>query len=164
MITRNEMLAAVTARDPQQDGKFFYSVKTTGVYCRPSCAARTARPENVAFHLTAADAERAGFRPCKRCKPDQPSLAERQAAKVAELCRFIESAAEIPSLDELAQRAGISPYHLHRVFKDATGLTPKAYAAAHRAKRMRHELDRSDTVRVTAPMAGSMRSPISCSA
>jgi AraC family transcriptional regulator of adaptative response/methylated-DNA-[protein]-cysteine methyltransferase len=146
MITRNEMLAAVTARDPQQDGKFFYSVKTTGVYCRPSCAARTARPENVAFHLTAADAERAGFRPCKRCKPDQPSLAERQAAKVAELCRFIESAAEIPSLDELAQRAGISPYHLHRVFKDATGLTPKAYAAAHRAKRMRHELDRSDTV------------------
>jgi AraC family transcriptional regulator of adaptative response/methylated-DNA-[protein]-cysteine methyltransferase len=146
MITRNEMLAAVTARDPQQDGKFFYSVKTAGVYCRPSCAARTARPENVAFHLSAADAERAGFRPCKRCKPDQPSLAERQAAKVAELCRFIESAAEIPSLDELAQRAGISPYHLHRVFKDATGLTPKAYAAAHRAKRMRHELDRSDTV------------------
>jgi AraC family transcriptional regulator of adaptative response/methylated-DNA-[protein]-cysteine methyltransferase len=140
------MLAAVVARDPQQDGKFFYSVKTTGVYCRPSCSARRARPENVAFHLTAADAERAGFRPCKRCKPDQASRAQQQAAKVAELCRFIESAAEIPSLDELAKRAGMSPYHLHRVFKQITGLTPKAYAAAHRAKRVRHELDRSDTV------------------
>jgi len=79
MVTRNEMLAAaivsdprwaaVAARDGRQDGKFFYSVKTTGVYCRPSCAARPARPQNVAFHLTAADAERAGFRPCKRCKP-----------------------------------------------------------------------------------------------
>ena len=140
------MLAAVTARDPQHDGKFFYSVKTTGVYCRPSCAARTARPENVAFHLTTADAERAGFRPCKRCKPDQASPAKQQAARIGELCRFIESAAEIPSLDELAKRAGMSPYHLHRVFKEITGLTPKAYATAHRAKRIRQELGRSDTV------------------
>jgi AraC family transcriptional regulator of adaptative response/methylated-DNA-[protein]-cysteine methyltransferase len=140
------MLAAVAARDPQHDGRFFYSVKTTGVYCRPSCAARPARPENVAFHLTSADAERAGFRPCKRCKPGQASLAEERAAKVAELCRFIESAAAIPSLEELAQRAGMSPYHFHRVFKEATGLTPKAYGVAHRARRVRHELDRSDTV------------------
>jgi AraC family transcriptional regulator of adaptative response/methylated-DNA-[protein]-cysteine methyltransferase len=146
MATRNEMLAALAIRDPQQDGRFFYSVKTTGVYCRPSCAARAARPENVAFHLTAADAERAGFRPCKRCKPDQPSPAKQQAARMAELCRFIENASEIPSLDELAQRAGMSPHHLHRVFKDVTGVTPKAYAAAHRARRVRHELDRSDTV------------------
>src|SRR3989454_8198665 len=116
MVTRKEISAAATvsdprwaevlARDPKADGKFVYSVRTTGVYCRPSCAARTARPENVAFHLTAADAERAGFRPCKRCKPDQASPAKQQAVKVAELCRFIESAAEIPSLDELAQRAG----------------------------------------------------------
>jgi AraC family transcriptional regulator of adaptative response/methylated-DNA-[protein]-cysteine methyltransferase len=146
MATRNEMLAALAIRDPQQDGRFFYSVKTTGVYCRPSCAARAARPENVAFHLTAADAERAGFRPCKRCKPDQPSPAKQQAARMAELCRFIENASEIPSLDELAQRAGMSLHHLHRVFKDVTGVTPKAYAAAHRARRVRHELDRSDTV------------------
>jgi AraC family transcriptional regulator of adaptative response/methylated-DNA-[protein]-cysteine methyltransferase len=146
MITRNEMLAAVAARDASQDGNFFYSVRTTGVYCRPSCAARAARPENVAFHLTAAEAERAGFRPCKRCKPDQPSPVKQQAAKVAELCRFIESAAEIPSLDELAKRAGMSPYHLHRVFKEATGVTPKAYAAAHRAKRVRQELKSSGTV------------------
>jgi AraC family transcriptional regulator of adaptative response/methylated-DNA-[protein]-cysteine methyltransferase len=156
MVSRNEVLAAaivsdprwasVAARDGQQDGKFFYSVRTTGVYCRPSCAARRARPQNVAFHLTAADAERAGFRPCKRCKPDQVALAAQQAAKVADLCRFIEGAEHPLTLDELAARAGLSAYHLHRVFKQITGLTPKGYASAARAKRMRRELGQSDTV------------------
>ena len=156
LSTKTEMLAtatvsdprwaAVVARDPKADGKFFYSVKTTGVYCRPSCAARTARPENVAFHLTAADAEQAGFRPCKRCKPDQPPLAEQHAAQVAELCRLIENAEQVMSLEELANQAGLSAYHLHRVFKAVTGLTPRAYAAAHRAKRVRTELGRSGTV------------------
>ncbi|MDQ3197233.1 MAG: bifunctional DNA-binding transcriptional regulator/O6-methylguanine-DNA methyltransferase Ada [Pseudomonadota bacterium] len=138
--------AAVVARDPRADGKFFYSVRTTGVYCRPSCASRPARPENIAFHLTAADAERAGFRPCKRCEPDQPPLAEQHAAKIAELCRWIESAGQVPSLEELARHAGLSPYHLHRVFKAATGLTPRTYAAAHRARRVRAELDSTTTV------------------
>jgi AraC family transcriptional regulator, regulatory protein of adaptative response / methylated-DNA-[protein]-cysteine methyltransferase len=138
--------AAVVARDPGADGKFFYSVKTTGVYCRPSCAARTPRPENVEFHATAADAERAGFRPCKRCRPGQPPLAAEHAARVTELCRFIENAEHMPGLDELAKRAGLSAYHLHRVFKSVTGLTPKAYAAAHRARRVRTELDRCSTV------------------
>lgn len=138
--------AAVLSRDPEADGQFVYSVKTTGVYCRPSCAARTARPENVAFHPTAADAERAGFRPCKRCRPDQFPLAERHAARVAELCRFIENAEEAPSLQELASHAGLNPYHLHRLFKAVTGVTPKAYAAAHRAKRVRSELERRSTV------------------
>src|SRR3989454_6315448 len=142
MVTRKEISAAATvsdprwaavlARNPKADGKFVYSVKSTGVYCRPSCAARTARPENVAFHATPGDAERAGFRPCKRCKPDQLSLAGQHAAKVAELCRFIENAEELPTLDELAQRAGSSAYHLHRVFKDVTGLTPKAYRSEER--------------------------------
>jgi AraC family transcriptional regulator, regulatory protein of adaptative response / methylated-DNA-[protein]-cysteine methyltransferase len=156
MSTKIEMLAAaivgdprwaaLVARDPQADGKFFYSVKTTGVYCRPSCAARTPRPENVGFHLTAADAERAGFRPCKRCKPDQPRLAEQHAAQIAELCRLIENAEQVPSLEELANHAALSAYYLHRVFKAVTGLTPKAYAAAHRAKRVRAELGRSSTV------------------
>ncbi len=138
--------AAVVARDSDADGTFFYSVKTTGVYCRPSCAARLARPENVQFHVTRADAEQAGFRPCKRCKPDQAPLAEQQAAKVAEICRVIEDAETVPSLDALAAQAGLSTYHFHRVFKAITGLTPKGYAAAHRAKRVRDELDRSDTV------------------
>src|SRR5262245_24287608 len=79
--------AAVVARDPSADGQFYYSVATTGVYCRPSCAARLARPEHVEFHATRADAERAGFRPCKRCKPDQPALAEQHAVTVARICR-----------------------------------------------------------------------------
>jgi len=138
--------AAVVARDASADGSFVYSVRTTGVYCRPSCGARTPRPENVAFHATTADAERAGFRPCKRCKPDQAPLAVRQAAMVADLCRRIEAADRTPSLDELAKHAAISVHHLHRVFKAATGLTPRAYAAAHRAKRVRAELDRGASV------------------
>ena len=138
--------AAVLARDPSADGRFVYSVATTGVYCRPSCAARRARPEHVAFHATTTDAERAGFRPCLRCRPDRPPRVEQHAATVARLCRLIESADEAPGLDALAQQAGLSVYHLHRVFKAATGLTPKAYAAAHRARRVRAELGRSDTV------------------
>ena len=138
--------AAVIARDLAADGAFLYSVRTTGVYCRPSCAARQARPEHVAFHLTAADAERAGFRPCLRCRPDLPPRVEQHAATVARLCRFIENAEQAPSLEALAAEAGLSVYHLHRVFKAATGLTPKAYAAAHRVRRVRAELDRRGTV------------------
>jgi AraC family transcriptional regulator of adaptative response/methylated-DNA-[protein]-cysteine methyltransferase len=138
--------AAVAARDAGADGQFFYSVATTGVYCRPSCAARPARPENVAFHPTRAAAEQAGFRPCKRCKPDQPSLAKQHARRVAELCRLIESAEQVPTLEELADQAGLSTFHVHRVFKAVTGLTPREYAAAHRTKRVRKELDRSGTV------------------
>jgi AraC family transcriptional regulator, regulatory protein of adaptative response / methylated-DNA-[protein]-cysteine methyltransferase len=134
----------VAARDPQ--AKFYYSVKTTGVYCRPSCAARLARPENVQFHLTCEDAEKAGFRPCKRCKPDQASRVEQHAEKIASACRLIESSETPPSLELLAQRAGLSTYHFHRVFKAATGLTPKEYAAAHRDNLVRKSLHKSDTV------------------
>lgn len=138
--------AAVVAHDRRADEVFWYSVRTTGVYCRPSCPARTARRENVAFHLTRADAERAGFRPCKRCRPTEVSLESRQAAAVAKACRLIEEAEEQPNLDALAEAAGMSRYHFHRVFKATTGVTPKAYAAARRAERVRDELGRSETV------------------
>ncbi len=138
--------AVVLARDPAADGRFFYSVRTTGVYCRPSCPSRTARPENVAFHATAKDAERAGFRACKRCRPDRPSLAESHAGIVADLCRYIEAAEQPPTLQQLARRAGISAYHLHRLFKSVTGVTPKEYAAAHRTRRLQHELRQRGTV------------------
>ncbi len=138
--------ASVVARDPGADGTFYYSVKTTGVYCRPSCAARLARPENIRFHTTSADAEQAGFRPCKCCKPNQSSLIEQNAAKVTQVCRLIEESEDVPSLEELANHAGVSTYHFHRVFKAITGLTPREYAAAHRAKRVRNELGRSGTV------------------
>src|SRR5260370_11993538 len=136
--------ASVVARDPQ--AKFYYSVKTTGVYCRPSCAARLARPENVQFHRTCEDAEKAGFRPCKRCKPDQASPVEQHAEKIASACRLIESSETPPSLELLAHHVGLSTYYFHRVFKAATGLTPKGYAAAHRANLVRKSLNKSDTV------------------
>ena len=137
---------AVERRDRAADGTFVYSVRTTGVYCRPSCASRLARRENVAFHATCADAERAGFRPCKRCRPNEASLAERQAVAVANACRLIEEAEELPSLDTLARAAGLSRFHFHRVFKAVTGVTPKVYADAHRGKRVRAELTQTDTV------------------
>jgi AraC family transcriptional regulator, regulatory protein of adaptative response / methylated-DNA-[protein]-cysteine methyltransferase len=137
---------AVRRRDKDADGKFFYSVRTTGVYCRPSCAARLPLRENVRFHASCAAAEKAGFRPCKRCRPNAPALADRRAAAIAKACRLIETAESLPDLDALAAAAGMSRFHFHRIFKAATGVTPKAYAAAHRAERMRAELPRSATV------------------
>jgi AraC family transcriptional regulator of adaptative response/methylated-DNA-[protein]-cysteine methyltransferase len=144
-ITENDpRWAAVVARDPEAN--FYYSVKTTGVYCRPGCAARLARPENVQFYRTCEDAENAGFRPSKRCKPNQISLVEQHARMIASACRLIESSETPPTLELLAQNAGMSAYHFHRVFKSATGLTPKGYAAAHRANLVRESLNKSDTV------------------
>ena len=138
--------AAVLARDASADGTFFYGVRTTGVYCRPSCASRRPKADHVMFFGTPAAAELAGYRPCLRCKPDQPSLAAQHGAKVAAACRLIETAERPPSLAELARAAALSPFHFHRIFRAATGLTPKAYAAAHRAKRLRTELRRTGTV------------------
>jgi AraC family transcriptional regulator of adaptative response/methylated-DNA-[protein]-cysteine methyltransferase len=136
----------VAARDAAADGKFYYSVATTGVYCRPSCSARLARPENVCFHDTREEAERAGFRPCKRCKPDQAGMARQYAEKIASVCRLIEKSEEPPNLKQLAERAGWSVSHFHRLFKVMTGVTPAQYAAGQRAARVRRELHGSDTV------------------
>jgi AraC family transcriptional regulator of adaptative response/methylated-DNA-[protein]-cysteine methyltransferase len=138
--------ASVVGRDAAFDGRFFYSVETTGVYCRPSCGARRPNRANVRFHETAADAERAGFRPCKRCKPTEPSILQHHAKKVREACRLIETAEEELRLGDLAEAVGLSPYHFHRIFKAALGVTPKAYATAKRNKRMREELGRGGTV------------------
>jgi AraC family transcriptional regulator of adaptative response/methylated-DNA-[protein]-cysteine methyltransferase len=146
--------AAVVRRDPAADGAFDYSVATTGVYCRPSCAARQPRRENVAFHDSCAAAERAGFRPCRRCRPNEPSLAQRHAAAVASACRMIEHAEEPPTLEALAAAAGLSTYHFHRLFKAATGVTPKAYASAHRTRRVQQELGRAPTVTAAIYDAG----------
>jgi len=137
--------AKVMARDTASDGQFVYSVKSTGVYCRPSCAARLANPANVRFHLTPAAAQAEGFRACKRCKPDLGCEAP-HAAKVAEAARRIAASEETPSLTSLAKRAGLSPHHFHRVFKAITGLTPKDYAAAYRGNKVRAELRKSASV------------------
>jgi AraC family transcriptional regulator of adaptative response/methylated-DNA-[protein]-cysteine methyltransferase len=145
-IEHDPRWTALAARSVAADGTFFYSVRTTGVYCRPSCGARLPRPENVRFHATREEAELAGFRPCKRCRPDRASLAEQHAATVTEICRLIETSSRVPALDALAARAGMSPFHFHRVFKGVTGLTPRAYAAAHRGERVRRELGKAPTV------------------
>jgi AraC family transcriptional regulator, regulatory protein of adaptative response / methylated-DNA-[protein]-cysteine methyltransferase len=137
---------AVQRRDPRAEGHFFYAVLTTGVYCRPTCAARLPRRENVRFYQRRAEAERAGYRPCKRCRPDGEAPAAQQAEMIAKACRAIETAETVPSLATLAAEAGISRFHFHRLFKEATGVTPKAYAAAHRAERMRRDLPHSATV------------------
>jgi AraC family transcriptional regulator of adaptative response/methylated-DNA-[protein]-cysteine methyltransferase len=145
---------ALRRRDPAADEAFLYSVATTGVYCRPSCAARPARPENVAFHATCAEAERAGFRPCRRCRPDQPPRAVREAALVADACRAIEAAEEPPTLAALAASAALSPHHFHRLFRRIAGVTPKAYAAAHRQRRVQQELAAGSAVTAALYDAG----------
>jgi AraC family transcriptional regulator of adaptative response/methylated-DNA-[protein]-cysteine methyltransferase len=144
---RDPRWTAVVGRDASADGTFYYSVRTTGVYCRPSCAARRARPENVQFHSSCRDAELAGFRPCKRCKPNQAAGAVQQnAMRIARVCRLIERAQKRLPLETLAVHAGMSLYHFHRTFKSVTGLTPAKYAAAHRSRRLRASLERSSTV------------------
>jgi AraC family transcriptional regulator of adaptative response/methylated-DNA-[protein]-cysteine methyltransferase len=131
---------SVVNRDVSVNGTFFYAVKTTGIYCRPSCPSRTAKPKNVTFYATCADAEVAGYRACRRCHPNGQSLAEASTAVVADACRQIEEAEELPKLDQLAASVGMSPFYFHRQFKAITGLTPKAYGAAHRARKVRAEL------------------------
>ncbi len=138
--------AQVQARDVSADGEFYYSVSSTGVYCKPSCAARPARPEHVVFHASCEDAEKAGFRACKRCKPNQPDLVEAHTKMVTEICRLIEDSEQMINLQTLANKAGLSVFHFHRVFKAITGLTPKAYSVAHRAKKVRSELGKNTTV------------------
>lgn len=146
VTTTNPRWARVVARDPAADGQFVYSVRTTGVYCRPSCPARRARPENVRFHDTAAAAELAGFRACKRCRPNQPSDASTHGTLVAAACRRIEAQDKAPTLRALAADAGMSEFHFHRVFKRLTGLTPRQYAAAHTTRRVRDALAGPGTV------------------
>jgi len=133
-------------RDATADGRFVYSVKTTGVYCRPSCAARRARIQNVSFYATCADAERAGFRPCLRCRPNGISPGKEVLDKIATVCRLIESTEERLPLRKLAEYAGWSPYHMQRVFKASTGLSPADYAAAHRGKQVHQSLREESTI------------------
>jgi AraC family transcriptional regulator of adaptative response/methylated-DNA-[protein]-cysteine methyltransferase len=138
--------AAVVARDPRADDAFVYAVKTTGIYCRPSSTSRLPRPENVEFFNTADEAEAAGYRPSRRAAADQSAVAARHAAVVAQACRHIETSDTTPSLHELAQLCGMSPYHFHRIFKTTTSLTPREYAAAHRAAKVRRKLSQSPSI------------------
>jgi AraC family transcriptional regulator, regulatory protein of adaptative response / methylated-DNA-[protein]-cysteine methyltransferase len=146
--------AAVAGRDRNADGSFYYSVETTGVYCRPSCAARLPRRENVRFHLTCEAAERAGFRPCRRCRPSEPALMTQRASAIEKACRVIENADELPNLDDVAAATGMSRFHFQRVFKCVTGVTPGAYFTENRAHRVRTELTQRETVTEAIYSAG----------
>src|ERR1700745_3027924 len=138
MLSAEKCWAAVVAHDATQDGRFFYSVRSTGVYCRPGCASRQPRRENVAFYETTAAAEAAGFRPCKRCRPNEGSSADRHVAAIGRACDLIRARDELPTLVELADAAGISRFHFHRVFKQITGPTPREWGKAHRLRPLRH--------------------------
>jgi AraC family transcriptional regulator of adaptative response/methylated-DNA-[protein]-cysteine methyltransferase len=136
----------IVARDKSADGHLWYSVATTGVYCRPSCPSRTANPGNVQLHDTLQSARATGFRPCRRCNPDGLSLESENAVLIAKACRIIEESEEEPLLETLADAIGRSPSHFHRLFKAATGLTPKQYAAANRAQKIRQGLVAGNSV------------------
>jgi AraC family transcriptional regulator of adaptative response/methylated-DNA-[protein]-cysteine methyltransferase len=134
---------AVLARDKGKDGSFVTGVLTTGIYCRPSCAARHPRRENVRFFASGAEAAEAGLRACLRCRPDEVS---RDSAALQKALRLIDRAESPPSLGALAASAGYSPHHFHRLFKRATGVTPAAYARGKRAKSMTDSLEANGRV------------------
>ena len=131
--------------DDDCDG-FVYGVVTTGVYCRPGCPSRLPRRDNVRFFASGEEARRAGFRPCLRCEPDGVSREKRQADAVASACAMIEAAEEKPDFAAIAKAAAMSRHHFHRIFKQATGLTPGAYAAACRRSRALQGLRQTEKV------------------
>lgn len=144
---------AVQERNASQDGRFYFGVLTTDVYCRPSCAARLPLRRNVRFFESPQDAERAGLRPCKRCRP----LETRDAAaqRIEEICRYIETHSDEPlSLETLAQRAGMSRFHFQRTFKSFVGVTPKQYHDAHRMRSLKEHLKSSPDVTAAVYDAG----------
>lgn len=140
---RAERWAAVVRRDTRADGEFVYAVTTTGVYCRPSCGARRPFPEHVVFFDDPAAARAAGYRACRRCRPDHVGEQQLLVAKVIELLREAETP---PTLEELASALGVSPHYVHRVFRRITGLTPKQAGDALRAARLEEALGRVETV------------------
>ncbi|MNB89318.1 Bifunctional transcriptional activator/DNA repair enzyme Ada [compost metagenome] len=144
---------AVLARDPHADGQFVFAVHTTGIFCRPSCRARYALRKNVRFYPDACQAEQAGFRPCKRCRPDLRDPNAQRVTTIEKACRLLEQDQPL-TLDQLAQAVAVSPYHLHRLFKAATGMTPKAWQQAARAARLRQALAQGDRVTDSVLAAG----------
>jgi AraC family transcriptional regulator, regulatory protein of adaptative response / methylated-DNA-[protein]-cysteine methyltransferase len=146
MLDFDECWAALERRDGAASGRFFYGVKTTGVYCRPGCTSRLPLRRNTAFYETTAEAEAAGLRPCKRCRPTEESSASRHLAAIEKACALLRTSETTPSLGELADAAGISPFHFHRVFKQITGATPRDYARTHRLGQLAEKLEAGQPV------------------
>jgi AraC family transcriptional regulator of adaptative response/methylated-DNA-[protein]-cysteine methyltransferase len=141
-----ERWRAVLARSAEADGRFFYAVRTTGVYCRPTCPSRRPRRENVEFFATTAQAEAGGFRACRRCTPSNGHGPVSAAERVHRACRLIDDAEDTPDLKAIAQAAGLSPFHFHRLFKRLVGVTPREYVAARHTGRLRESLQRGTSV------------------
>ena len=145
-LTDRSRWKAILTRDHNADGQFYFAVKTTGIFCRPSCSSRRPNRENVSFYDAPEEAEKAGFRSCKRCDPTGLTQSERHGKIIAAACRAINETEELPSLEELAAVAKMSPFYFHRIFKQVTGLTPRAYAVAHRSDRVQKALPKRQTV------------------
>ncbi len=154
MLDHDRCWEALCARDASCDGEFVFAVRSTGIYCRPSCPARRPRRDRVQFFGNAEQAETAGFRPCRRCWPQAQSPAEQLDTLVAAACRLLDEAPEPLTLARLAARIGLSPSHLARAFKARTGLTPRAWAAARRRERLQAQLPAADNVLDAALAAG----------
>lgn len=139
------------ARDERQDGRFVFAVRTTGIYCRPSCPSRRPRRDSVEFFANPQQAERAGYRACLRCKPTQISA---QAKAVILARQWLDEAEAVMTLAELSKRVGVSPFHLQRLFKRATGLSPREYQSARRMQQVKHGLRKGDDVTTALYDAG----------
>jgi AraC family transcriptional regulator, regulatory protein of adaptative response / methylated-DNA-[protein]-cysteine methyltransferase len=141
----------VLARDARQDGRFVFAVRTTGVFCRPSCPSRRPRRDSVEFFAGPREAERAGYRACLRCKPTQIS---EQAQHVLRARQLLDNAEGVVTLAQLSKRVGLSPFHLQRLFKRATGLSPREYQSARRMQHIKAGLRKGDDVTTALYDAG----------
>ncbi len=146
-MSENEYWEAVAGRDQGYDGRFVFAVRSTGIYCRPSCPARRPKREHVTFFTRAVDAEQAGYRACRRCRPERATQDEPRLELIERICRYLaEPHEQTPTLDELSLRFHLSPYHLHRTFRRLVGVTPRQYAAERRMQHFRAELKTGKTV------------------
>ncbi len=137
---------AVSDRDAGADGRFVFAVSTTGIYCRPSCPSRRPRPENVRFFPLPEAAERAGFRACKRCRPNEANPSDRRLARIRKACRLLDAAEEPMTLAQLGKAVGVAPHHLQRLFTQTVGVSPRVYADARRLERLKGELKSGESV------------------
>ncbi len=150
----DQRYAQILARDASQDGIFWYGVMTTGVYCRPGCASRGPKRQNVRFYASTAEAQSDGLRACKRCRPDAIASRAHHIAAITRACRLLEASEMLPNLEELAAEACLSPFHFHRLFKEITGVTPKHYAQSQRRARVQAALQSEGSVTEAVYAAG----------